>query len=376
MMRFRSIPGARCILPWPRWQGLVGCGEGPRPGPAGKPFAGTKVVVGVVLTTRPSSLRSRPSAGEWSARTGAELMILDQPVGIGAVAESGADVLIFPGDRLGDLVDARDGLAASCPTRSSCPPRRPPSRARRPLPPRPADDLKPPPTPYQDIVLAYRDQVGRYGPDRMALPIGGSALVVAFRRSAFDSPSNREAAKALGLTLEPPRTWEQFDALARFFQGRDWDGDGSPESGVALAWGDDPEGVGNSTLLARAAALGLHPDQFSFLLDSETTAPRVTAPPFAEALRAFADLKASGPAGAEKFDADAARRAFRSGEVALLIDRAERADAWGYRPGPRSGPPPCPARPGSTTSSASRGTTASCRTGRATCPTAAAGWSA
>ena len=60
----------------------------------------------------------------------------------------------------------------------------------------------------------------------MGLPIGGSALVVAFHRAAFDSPANQEAAKAAGLTLEPPRTWEQFDALARFFHGRDWDGDG------------------------------------------------------------------------------------------------------------------------------------------------------
>ena len=65
------------------------------------------------------------------------------------------------------------------------------------------------------------------------------------------------------------------------------------------------------------------------MLDSETTAPRVTAPPFVEALKAFAALKAFGPPGAEAFDADLARKAFRSGEVALLIDRAERADAWG-----------------------------------------------
>ena len=32
----------------------------------------------------------------------------------------------------------------------------------------------------------------------------------------------------------------------------------------------------------------------------------------------------------EQFDADRARAAFRTGEVALLIDRAERADAWSH----------------------------------------------
>jgi multiple sugar transport system substrate-binding protein len=162
----------------------------------------------------------------------------------------------------------------------------------------------------------------------MGLPIGGSALVVAYRKKAFDDPATRQAAQAAGLTLEPPRTWEQFDALARFFHGRDWDGDGKPGSGVAIAWGPDPEGVGDSTFLARVASMALHPDQFSFLLNSETTEPRVTSPPFVEALKAMAALKAYGPPDAAKLDADAARKAFRSGKVALLIDRAERAGTW------------------------------------------------
>ena len=45
-----------------------------------------------------------------------------------------------------------------------------------------------------------------------------------------------------------------------------------------------PKGSATRRFLARAAALGLHRDQFSFLLDSETTEPRVTSPPFVEAL--------------------------------------------------------------------------------------------
>lgn len=299
---------------------LAGCDGKPEPKKAEKPFAGSKLVVAVV--DDPALLPSiRAQRGEWAASTGAELTILDKPVAPEDLAKSKVDVLVFPGERLGDLVDIK--ALAVLPDPVVLPPE-PTAEGSEPAPEPPPDAFK-----YKDIVKPYRDQVTRYGTDRVALPIGGSALVLAFQRSAFDSPANKEAAKAAGLTLEPPKTWEQFDALARFFHGRDWDGDGSPESGVALAWGPDAEGVGDATLLARAAALGLHPDQFSFLLDSETTAPRVTAPPFVEALKAFATLKAFGPPGAEKFDADAARRAFRSGEVALLIDRAERAETWG-----------------------------------------------
>ena len=300
---------------------LAGCGGTPPTKAPVKPFDGQTLVVAVV--DDPALLPSiKAQRGEWAARTGADLTILDRPITPEGMAEAKADVLVFPGERMGDLIDVK--ALAPLPDPVVLPPEPSAEASGEPAPEPPADEFK-----YKDIVPSYRDQVSRYGAERMALPLGGSALVVAFHRSAFDSPANQEAAKAAGLTLQPPTTWEQFDALAKFFHGRDWDGDGSPESGVALAWGEDKEGVGDSTLLARAAALGLHPDQFSFLLDSETTAPRVTAPPFVEALKATVALKAHAPPGAEKFDADAARKAFRSGEVALLIDRAERAETWG-----------------------------------------------
>ena len=47
-----------------------------------------------------------------------------------------------------------------------------------------------------------------------------------------------------------------------------------------------------------------------------------------EALRDLTALKAFGPPKAETFDAEAARAAFRTGEAALLIDRAERSGRW------------------------------------------------
>ncbi len=54
----------------------------------------------------------------------------------------------------------------------------------------------------------------------------------------------------------------------------------------------------------------------------------MNAPPFVEALAALIALKSAGQPGMDRFDADAAREAFRTGKVALLIDRAERAAAW------------------------------------------------
>ncbi len=142
------------------------------------------------------------------------------------------------------------------------------------------------------------------------------------------APRIRPRPRTAGIKLEPPRTWDELDALAKFFHGRDWDGDGKSDSGIALAWAADAEGVGDTTFLARAASLGQHRDQYSFLFPSDRMEPRLTSPPFVEALQKLVDLTKFAPPGAAKFDADAARSAFRSGKAALLIDRAERASTW------------------------------------------------
>ena len=129
----------------------------------------------------------------------------------------------------------------------------------------------------------------------------------------------------------PPKTWTQLDALARFFEGRDWSGSGKPEHGLVVAMAADPkttEGIADSVFLARAASLGQHRDHFSFLFDSDDFAPRVASPPFVEALTALVGWKAVGPPGVEKFDAAAARKAFREGQAAMLIDRAEQVRTW------------------------------------------------
>ncbi len=361
MMRLREFATGWVVVGMVVALGVGGCDRDRTPPPPSRPFQGMKLVVGVVGEKGliPSIKAQR---GEWAARTGAELVVLDDLVDLKAT--STADVLVFPGDRMGDLVDAK--TLAVLPD-SIIYPREPTAEGGETPSEPPPDDLK-----YKDVVLGYRDLVAKYGPDRMALPIGGSALVVAFHRAAFDSPANREAAKAAGLALEPPKTWEQFDALARFFHGRDWDGDGQPESGLALAWGPDPEGVGDSTLLARAAAFGLHRDEFSFLLDSETTAPRVTAPAFVESLKALVGLKAFGlPAPRSSTPTPPARRSATARPPCWST--APNGRGPGASRGRRSAPRRCRARTASSTSPATAGKTSSRPTARATCPTAAAG---
>ena len=180
------------------------------------------------------------------------------------------------------------------------------------------DKPKPPAGPvesfqYKDIAPVFRDHVARYGEELVALPYGGSVLVIVYRQDAFRRDANQKAAKEAGLGSQPPQSWKDFEALARFFQKRDWDGDGSIDFGVALALGEDTDGLASSTFLARAIGPGLHRDYYSFLFDTDSMAPRLQSPPFVEALESLVSLRDSG------------RRAWRSSMPRLPVKRFIRA---------------------------------------------------
>jgi multiple sugar transport system substrate-binding protein len=313
-------------LPW----FSIGCADNSaqRSGP---PFAGVELVVAAV--GEPGLLEAiRVQSQEWERDSGARLVILPDALG---PAEAGqAHVLLFPGQLMGALVDVRvvDQVPESAVRPGTVSPL---GSARRGAAATGVGEDEPEagatrrdPLDFNDVAQPFREQVTKYGDERFAVPLGGSALVLAFRRDAFQSEANQKSAQSAGLTLQPPSTWEELEALARFFHDRDWDGDGEPEAGIALPLADESEGVGTTIFLARSAALGQPPDQFALLFDTETMAARLASPPFVEALKAVVALRGSGPPEISTYDAAAARAAFRQGRVALLIDRAERATQW------------------------------------------------
>jgi multiple sugar transport system substrate-binding protein len=309
---------------------LTGCQNGPEaPDRPVATFTGISLTVGA-MADPPILAGVTPLVGEWEISRKGKVSVLQEPITPESI--STVDVLLFPGQQLGDLADA--GVLAIIPNAMILPPRPSESELDEQSRQAPGQTAASPDDPFQymDIAPGYRDQVSRYGSDRLALPCGGSALVLVYHRDAFEREPNRVAARQAGLELKPPVLWTQLDALAKFFQGRDWNGDGAPDYGIALALGADThgEGVGDATFLARAASLGQHRDHYSFLFESDSMAPRIETPPFVEALRSLVALKEHGPPGMERFDAGAARDSFRTGKVAMLIDFAERATTWSH----------------------------------------------
>ena len=197
---------------------MTGCWQETKPPENASPsFRGVTVKVGAIDE---AGLLAGVTAhgGEWKASREGAIAIREQPVTLGTATE--VDVLLFPGDRLGDLIDA--DLLAAIPNEAVMPPAREatvpgePSRSEE-----TAGETKPAEDPYDFMGVAapYRDQVTRYGNERMALPYGGSALVLVYRRDAFEREANRTAAADKGIKLESPKTWDQLDALAQILPG-------------------------------------------------------------------------------------------------------------------------------------------------------------
>ncbi len=304
------------------FSGCSGEDRSVRTGPVKPSFPGAKLTV--VILGDPAMLSGLAAQrGEWAASRGGEITI--KP-GRSLENLSNLDLLIFPGQEMGDLVDRE--LLEPIPNSSVLPVRREEGETAKETRSESSEESPVEAFQYADIAPVFRDLATKYGTDRMALPLGASALVLVYRRDAFSRPANVAAARKAGITLQPPSNWAQLDALAGFLEGKDWSGDGTPDHGIAAVLGQDPEGLGDMTYLARATSLAQHRDQYSFLFDADTMTPRINSPPFVEALRGIATWKRLGPPGIDRFDGPAAREAFRAGKAALLIDRAEQARTW------------------------------------------------
>lgn len=239
---------------------LAGCGDRTTTAPpTAQPYAGLTVRIGGTPEMLVTALQAQ--RGEWESHQGATVTLVTR-------ADAQSDIIAFRGDALGDLM--ANGQLAHLPR----------DLVRPPIPlesgldavnaaAAAADDrLK-----WNDLLKGYQDHVSRYGEGLRGLPVGGSVLVLVYRRDLFEKPEHRDRINELGLKPEPPRTYEQLDTLVKIAHGRDWDGDHEPDFGIAAALGDDPEGVADAVYLARAAAVALHPDQFEFLFDDETMEP-------------------------------------------------------------------------------------------------------
>lgn len=314
---FRLLPiRSRMVANWCRWRSsaflicvclasasLHGCGQGPTDRPAYPPAGSSEAEAGKTVfsgvTLKAASLEdpalgsvTADLVGEWRASRQAEVEVVELPKPAdGKLAEIPADldVLLVRGDRLGELVDR--GMI-------------------EPLGDLDADWATRPP--------AFEETVSRYGPDRYAVPIGTSVLVLAYREDTFAAPETKAELEKAGVNF-PPATWDEFDKLVALLAVR------SPQPIAMPTLRGQNDDLPLDILLARATAAGKHRDYFSFLMGLDEATPRIATSPFAESLEKIVKWRVKP---GEKVSPDDARAAFRQGHASLLIDYAENAPVW------------------------------------------------
>ncbi|MFM1802886.1 MAG: hypothetical protein RJA81_2238, partial [Planctomycetota bacterium] len=226
--------------------------------------------------------------GEWQASRKAEVEIATPAeTDVAGQLDPSVDVWLIRGEKLGELID-RDLVE-------------------------PLDNLN---ADWQKRPPVFDGTICRYGPERYAVPVGTSMLVMVYRQDVEKQPDWQQAMKDAAVDF-PPKTWDDFDKLLVELKKK------NPK---ILALPDLPQNNERLLLdlfLARSTATGKHRDHFSFLFSAETMEPRIAGAPFVDSLTAIAAM--GQPTG---LTPDEARKAFRQGDYPILIDYAEKAALW------------------------------------------------
>ncbi|HZZ28437.1 MAG TPA: extracellular solute-binding protein [Pirellulales bacterium] len=234
--------------------------------------------------------------GEWKAQTGSELQIEQMSAAnVNSAEKLDADSVLYPPALLGTLAE------------------------RRLIRPLNKDWLKEDPLEIADLLLLLDSPELTWDGQPYAVPLGSPVLVLMYRPDLFEQ-----------LGKQPPRTWEEYQTLADFFNNpkqlraqQKQTGTRADSHRIDDPWSGAVEplapGWAARTLLARAAAYARHRDYFSVLFDRETMEPLIGGPPFVRALTELVAAAKMEPKEAASFTPAEAARWLLSGHAAMAI---------------------------------------------------------
>jgi multiple sugar transport system substrate-binding protein len=142
------------------------------------------------------------------------------------------------------------------------------------------------------------------GGPRALLEYGGQKYMVAndhdgqvmyYRRDLFEDAEHQAAfQEAYGYELAVPQTWDQFRDVAEYFNGKDLNGDGTPDSGLTMHL--KVGGQGMFHFMSFSAPFVIGPDNPKlYWFDPETMTPLMDSPGHVRAMETLVDLIQFGP---------------------------------------------------------------------------------
>jgi multiple sugar transport system substrate-binding protein len=119
--------------------------------------------------------------------------------------------------------------------------------------------------------------------------------VMYYRRDLLEDPEHQAAFKEkYGYDLIVPQTWQQFRDVAEYFNGKDLNGDGTPDSGLTMHL--KVGGQGMFHFMSFSAPFVIGPDNPNlYWFDPETMTPLLDSPGHVKAMETLVDLIQFGP---------------------------------------------------------------------------------
>src|SRR5690349_1036861 len=161
---------------------------------------------------------------------------------------------------------------------------------------------------WDDIAPFFRDFSATYEGHVYTVPLDGDFQMVYYRTDLLKQAN-----------LAPPKTWDDYLAIAKQFQGKDLSGDGKPGYGSCIAKKRNAQSYWMILSVAGALLQSKGTSQGIFF-DTDTMKPLVNNEAFKAALEIYAETTKYGPPDEINLDVGDTRGLFTSGRCALTLD--------------------------------------------------------
>ncbi|MEG4533237.1 extracellular solute-binding protein [Microcoleus sp. D2_18a_D3] len=161
---------------------------------------------------------------------------------------------------------------------------------------------------WKDIAPLFRDFSSNYQGKIVTIPLDGDFIMVYYRTDLLQAEG-----------LNPPETWEDYLAIAKRFQGRDLNGDGTPDYGSCTAKKPNAQSYFMFWSVATSFLQSQGTQQGAFF-DPDTMKPLVNNEGIAAALDIYKETLKYSPPDELNFDLEQARDFFIAGRCALTLD--------------------------------------------------------
>lgn len=161
---------------------------------------------------------------------------------------------------------------------------------------------------WSDIAPFFREFSASYQDRIYTVPLDGDFQMVYYRSDLLEQAG-----------LEPPRTWDEYLAIARALHGKNLDGAGEPDFGSCIS--KQPKAQGYWMVLSVASAfLQSHGTEQGAFFDVDTMKPLVANEAFIRAVEIFKKTGEYGPRNELEMDVGEIRELFIAGRCALSLD--------------------------------------------------------